>query len=193
MKLNKIVCTLAAVALSSMVFAGNSSPMQVAVNNYSSNQAVAQEEEITYEKMLDAFFGAVQEMLPAKTQQDTDTDKAVKAGFLKLFKDDEANALNENEQAIIATFFQDIPAVSEEVNTLAQNKDLTLRQLEEKQAQIAAKINALFGSAAEKLVKNQTEVKASNVNTERATQITALFYTQLVGAAALAEMSAGAE
>ena len=193
MHFKKMLCTLVAVTVTPMVFAGNSSPMQVAMNDFSARQVAQAENEITYEQALDAFFEAIQQMLPAKNQTDQDTDKAIKAGLLKMFQDDEASTLNENEQAIMTLLFQDIPAAGEELQTLAENKDATLRQLEEKQAQIAARVNEMFAQVADKLVKNQTQVKADKVNKERATQVTSLFYAQLVSAAAMAEMGYGME
>ena len=197
MNFKKMLCTLVALVVTPMLFAGNSSPMQVALNDFSARQAatnpVEPEGEMTTEGILNAFFDAINEMLPAKTQKDQDTDKAVKAGLLKLFQDDEASTLNENEQAVINVLFQDIPAAVEELNALSQNKDMTLRQLEEKQAEIATRVDNLFGDVAVKLVNNQTEVAtgADKINAERAKQVTAAFYAQLVSLSMLAEMGGG--
>ena len=197
MKFKKMLCTLAAITLSSMAFAGNSSPLQVAVNDFSSTHTTQQDEEMdaktAYQTIMDIFFDAIHQALPEKTQQDKDTDKAIKMGFFKLLCDDNASTLDENEQAIMAILFQDVPSIMEDMNALADDKDKTIREVEEEQNKLIAKMNTLFASAAEKVIKNQTEVPASKVNAERAKQVTSLFYTQLISTAAFLEMGDGAQ
>lgn len=192
MKLKNMCCALAALLVTPMLFAGNTSPMQIAIQDYSARQTAEQSDpHRMYEEVLDACFTAINEMLPATNQQDKDTDQAVKAGFLQLFEHDENSVLTQQEQEIINVLFQDIPEVYNELNNLAQNKDITLRQLEEKQQQIAARADELFGQAAAKIVKNQTTVASDKLNMQRAKQVTASFYMQLVSLSAFAQMGAG--
>ena len=194
MNFKKMFCALVALAVTPMVFAGNTSDLAVALDNFSSREpAIQQDDDPTYESELNKFFAGVQEVLPQQTQKDKDTDNAIKAGLLKLFNDDEAGNLNENEQAIISTLFQEIPAAGVELEELSQNKNATLGELEAKYKEVSDTINKLFGQAAGKIINNQTEITADKVNMERATQVTSLFYTTVVTQIALSEMGAGLE
>ena len=115
MKIHKLLVLLTAMALSTTVFAGNSSSNSAMIKESVSAAAEAVQDEEVSEEVL---------------QNTTD---AILAGLLQLDEDNERQELTENDKAILNLMEQKIPAILNKIQTtsdeVAEELDPVLKEL----------------------------------------------------------------
>ena len=198
MELKKYVLAVSAVALTSFAFAANASQTQVILEQFKANpqQMVAaiqnpNDDELSFEEFVNEFFNSLPEMgITASTQQEKDTDAAIKAGLINFAKHATSGQLNEMEQGIQKAFETDIASILQEVNDMQQNVDpnMTMGQLQDKYQTLLTRFEKVLKDTANLVAKNQTEISADKVDQERAAIILQTFYMSMVYILAYSEI-----
>ena len=201
MELKKYVLAVSAVALTSWSFAGNAAQTQVILEQFTANpqQVVSHvqhpsDDSMSLEEFIVGFFNSLEEMgVTASTQQEKDTDAAMKAGLVNFAKHLEAQSLDDNEQAIQHSLDNDLVVLVQEAGELQEkiaNLEIPVETLQERYLSLIARLENVLKDTANRVIKNQTEVAPEKVDQERAAGMLQLFYMTIVYLQVFDEMEA---
>lgn len=150
MKFKKWMCTLAAVAFSTMAFAGNTSDLKV---------------------LIDQFFTPMEQVeqagqnLSAEEQEILKTMKALKSGLLTYEEHLTANQLTETDKAIHVSLNTTIPAI--------------FNKIQESSDEVADEMEPVLKKLTEDILNNQNQFKKEEINAEAGQGVILIFsYTK---------------